>query len=153
MTDVRQTPSAKMPPLGVFLASADMAQNAALRLVFEQQQGVRIVGCAVNTQGVLDAIQESGADFLLLDWELPVQSALLPLNGEGPPELAVPELVARLRKGARALRIVVLTIKPEIEPAAIDAGANVVMAKTGPPERMLAILRAQIKNNRAELYS
>lgn len=141
-------PAAKMQPLGVFLASANKAEDAALRLVFEQQQGVRIAGNAIDTHGVLDHIVDSGADFLLLDWELPVQSAHSPLRNESAPELAAPDLIATLRTGEGSLHIVVLTLKPEIEPVALRAGADAVVIKTGPPERMLAALIAQIDLSR-----
>jgi len=138
-------PAAKMCPLGVFLASADLAQNSALCLVFEQQQGVRIVGGAKDTHDALHGVLDSGADFLLLDWELPVRSELSTRNGEGTPELAVPDLITRLRSSGEHLHIVVLTLKPEFELVAMRAGADAVMVKTSAPERMLAALITQIR--------
>lgn len=137
---------AKLRPLGVFLASANKAEYAALSLVFEQQQGVRIVGGAMDTHGVREHVLDSGADILLLDWELPVQSELSPRNGKSAPELAVPDLISVLHSSEGRLHIIVLTLKPKIEPAALAAGADAVVAKTGPPEKMLAALIDEISN-------
>ena len=138
----------KMQPLGVFLASANKAQYEALSLVFEQQQGVRIVGGAIDTHGVIENILDCQADILLLDWELPVQSELFPGNGKSAPELAVPDLITTLRSVEGGLHIIVLTLKPELEPEALAAGADAVVAKTGSPEKMLASLIDEISSQR-----
>lgn len=136
----------KMRPLGVFVATANKAENAALRLVFEQQDGVSVVGDAKNTHDVLEKIGDSGADLLLLDWELPGQSEIINNGSKNPPELAVPDLIASLRLEMDRLHIVALSIEPDNEQVALAAGADVFVCKAGPPEKMLADLIIQTGN-------
>ncbi len=136
----------KMRPLGVFVATADKAEYAALRLVFEQQDGVSVVGAAKNTHDVLEKIGDSGADLLLLDWELPGQSEITPNGSKKSSGLAVPDLIASLRLEMDCLHVVALSIEPETEQVALAAGADVFVCKAGPPEKMLANLIIQTGN-------
>lgn len=141
-----------MRPLGVFLASADKAELAALRLLFKQLEDVCVVGAANDTHGVLSLILNSGADFLLLDWELPIQSDLSSQNGEGEPELAVPDLIAILNLAIENLHTIVLSIDLQIETVALAAGADDFVCKSSPPERMLAALVREIRNQQMNLF-
>jgi len=130
--------------LGVLLATADKAQNEALRLVIEQQEDVYVVGEAFDTHGVRALVLQYRADLLLLDWELPVRSELSP-NGDGSGlELAVHDLIRLLRTSVEDLRIIVLTLRHSVESVAFSAGADAVVHKTDSPEKMLSALLMQI---------
>lgn len=131
--------------LGVLLASADVAQQEALRLVIEQQEDVYVVGEANNTHDVWALALGNGADLLLLDWELPVRSELSTNGDESETELAVRDLITLLHSNMGDLRIIVLTLRPEIESLAISAGADAVMRKTDSPEKMLSALVKQMR--------
>ena len=128
------------------MASADKAQKAALRLVIEQQSGLYVVGTAKNTHSVTDQVLDNGADLLLLDCELPVRNERPPYGKNSSTELAVRDLINHLRSTLGELRIIILTLKSNIETEALAAGANAVVRKTDPPERILAELVRHIRS-------
>jgi DNA-binding NarL/FixJ family response regulator len=112
----------------VLLADDQAKVRSALRLLLDHQPGVQILGEAVDTTGLLDWVKATCPDLVLLDWELPglPATALLPL----------------LQYRCRALRLIVLSSRPEVRQAALDAGADAFVSKGEPPERLLAAIEA-----------
>jgi DNA-binding NarL/FixJ family response regulator len=65
--------------------------------------------------------------------------------------LAVPDLIATLRSEMGHIHIIVLTLDPDMEAAALAVGADIVVCKTGPPQKMLAALITAISAQQVEL--
>ncbi len=131
---------AKLQPLGVYLASADLAEITALRLLCGQQEALRVVGAAVDVRGVLANILDSQVDLLLLDWELP-HCLDEPIST---PVQTTAQLIPYLRSRIRNLTIIVLTLEPRYELAALEAGADRIISKGDPSEKLLSILQQTI---------
>ena len=85
-----------------------------------------MTGIAVETKGLVDQIAASEPDVLLLDWQLP-----------GIPRK---ELVADIRALELPLKIVVLSVQPEEEGAAMAAGADAFVSKADSPDQLMAVL-------------
>ena len=112
----------------VLLADDQSRVRSALRLVLEQQQGVSILGEAVDATSLLDWVKAACPDLVLLDWELP--------------GLETDSLLSALRARCPHLKVVALSGRPEARQAALDAGADAFVSKGDPPEWLLRTLRA-----------
>jgi len=55
----------------VFLADDQAKVCSALRLLLEQELGLRVVGEATEAKDLLAQVQRTQPDLVLLDWELP----------------------------------------------------------------------------------
>ena len=112
----------------ILLADDEAKVRSALRLLLLHQSDVDILGEAVDTTGLLDWVKAAPPDLVLLDWELPGLPGvdLLPLLQDYCPEL----------------RVVVLSSRPEVRQAALEAGADAFASKGDPPERLLAVVNA-----------
>ena len=126
----------------VFLANAEAEVRAALRLVFSQERDVCVAGEAQGTHGLLERIQAARPDLVFLDWELP-----------GPP---VADLIPALRAAPGGASgqpgVIVLSLRPEAEAAALNAGADVFFSKADPPERLLEALRTLVEGCRTRVF-
>lgn len=115
----------------VFLADAEPDVRSALYTLLMQQPGVDVVGEADRAHGLLDRIGAANPDLVLLDWDLPgepVTDLLLSLSTvvNSPPS-----------SGNARLKVIALCVRPEVEQAALAAGADAFISKTDPPERLL----------------
>jgi DNA-binding NarL/FixJ family response regulator len=111
----------------VLLADDQAKVRSALRLLLEQQPDIEVLGEAVDATGLLDWLNMTRPDLVLLDWELPdLTSEVLPV----------------LRQSRPSLRVIALSGRPEACQAALDAGVNAFVSKTDPPERLLAAMHA-----------
>jgi DNA-binding NarL/FixJ family response regulator len=99
----------------------------ALRLLLAQQQGMQVVGEAVDGEALLAQVGSVAADLALVDWELP-----------GLAEVGGP---AALRTACPILRIVVLSSRPGVRQAVMANGVDAFVSKGDPPERLLAVIR------------
>jgi DNA-binding NarL/FixJ family response regulator len=118
----------------VILADSHAKVRLALRLLLEQQPDVEILGEAADTTGLLDWVRAMCPDLVLLDWELPglAADALLPLL-----ECLCP-----------TLRMIALSVRPDLRQAALDAGADAFVCKCDPPDRLLmAMDEIDVKSN------
>jgi DNA-binding NarL/FixJ family response regulator len=118
----------------VILADDQAKVRSALRLLLEHQSDVEILGEAVDTTGLLDRVRVVRPDLILLDWELPGLPAttLLPL----------------LHDHCPGLRVIALSVRPELRQAALDAGSDAFVCKGDPPERLLmAMDEMDLKSN------
>jgi DNA-binding NarL/FixJ family response regulator len=107
----------------VVLADAQAKVRSALRLLLEQEPGVEVLGEAVDATGLLERVKASCPDLVLLDWDLP-----------GSPATA---LMTVLHSLCPRLQVIVLSGRPEVRQAALDAGADAFTSKGDPPERLL----------------
>jgi DNA-binding NarL/FixJ family response regulator len=113
-------------PMRVFLADSAPEVRSALHLVLSQEPDVTIVGEASEADSLPDHIHDARPDLVLLDWELP----------GGP----VSPLLPTLRGSNGRPNVIVLSVRPDTEKAALTAGADAFVSKTDPPERLLAAM-------------
>jgi DNA-binding NarL/FixJ family response regulator len=113
----------------IFIADDQADVRSALRLLIEQEPGMRLIGEADNAVGLIKGICESNANIALVDWELPG----LTLFADG---------FSAVVKAHRAdVKIVALSGLPGSKKAALAAGADLFISKGDAPEILLAALR------------
>lgn len=126
----------KSNPRRILLADDDPKVCSALRLILEEEPDLRVV-CEVNDERGLFAYLQamngatSSADLpelLLIDWELP---------GLNPAE----QLPA-LRAACPDLKLIALSVRMEVQQAAMLAGVDAYISKSDPPDRVMAALRS-----------
>jgi DNA-binding NarL/FixJ family response regulator len=110
----------------LFIADEDKQLRVALQILLHQEPGVQVIGVATQAKGLLAQVKACEPDLLLLDWNLP--------------GIAVSELIADLRKLELPPKIVILAVRPEVENAAMAAGADAFVSKNGSPQELLACL-------------
>jgi DNA-binding NarL/FixJ family response regulator len=110
----------------VLLADDRAKVRSALRLLLEHQPKVEILGEAVDSTGLLDWLKAACPEVVLLDWELP-----------GLPATA---LLTALHSRCPKLQVIVLSGRPEVRQAALDAGADAFASKGDPPEQLLTAI-------------
>ena len=115
----------------VLIADDQPQVRSALRLLLNQEQGVRVVGEAGDAEQALELAAVWRPDLVLLDWELPGQGTL---SAPDSPECLLPAL----RTCCPRAKVVALSGRPEARQAALAAGADAFVSKGDPPERLLA---------------
>ncbi len=111
----------------VLLADDRAEVRSALRLLLEQEAGFLVIGEAAHGACLLEVVQATRPELLLLDWELP-----------GPP---INELIRLLRVHAPTLSIVALSGHADARGAALATGAVAFISKGEPAAPLLAYLR------------
>ncbi len=76
----------------ILLADDQTRVRFALRVLLERQPGLAVVGEATNSRDLLDQINATRPDTVLLDWELP---GLAPVQGAGPRSLIAAQSLSR----------------------------------------------------------
>jgi DNA-binding NarL/FixJ family response regulator len=122
----------------VLVADDQATVRSALRWLLKEQPGFHVVGEVIKGEKLLDQAAAVQPDLVLLDWELcGLSPALNRAAGQGR---------RRLLDSLHALKsrpkVIVLSSRPEMHQAALDAGADAFVSKGDPPARLLAILRA-----------
>ena len=110
----------------VLLADDQPRVRFALCVLLEQQPGLKVVGEASDARDLLVQAQATRPDLVLIAWELPGLAA-------------VGSLIA-LREVCPHVFVIALSGRPEARQLALDAGADVFVSKTDPPERLLAAI-------------
>ena len=98
----------------------------ALRALLEQQPEFDVVGEAANAEELLIQTEATCPDLVLLDWGLRGQNMVM--------------LLRALRRLCASATVIVLSGRPELRKAALDAGADAFVSKVDPPERLLAAI-------------
>ncbi len=125
----------------VLLADDQPKVRFALRVLLKRQPGLKVTGEAFDADSLLNQIKAKSCDVLLLGWELPGLTDVGSLPA--------------LRQIRPELFIIALSGRPEAQREALDAGANIFVSKTDPPERLLAALersRARYRYEPATAY-
>ena len=112
----------------IYVADVNKDVRLGLQMLLHQEAGVQVVGTAAQASGLLVQVEASQADVLLLDWQLPGAS--------------MTELISDLRALKPPPKIVILSVKPEIEAPALSAGADAFVSKSAPPEELLEVVRS-----------
>ena len=110
----------------VLLADNRAKVRSALQLLLEQEPGVDVVGEATSSGALLMLAAEQNPDLVLLDWDLPGSPAAL--------------LVPGLRHMVPAVKIIVLSGRPEARLAAQEMGVEAFVSKNAPSEELLAAM-------------
>ncbi len=111
----------------IFIAETDQELRLALQMLLIQEADMRVIGIADQGEGLVNQVAVADPDLLLLDWNLPCMS--------------MRDLLADLQALERQPKIVVLSVRPEEESAAMDAGADAYATKDAPPNRLIQLLQ------------
>ena len=111
----------------LFIADSDKELRVGLQILLHQEAGMRVIGVADKAEGLLAQVEASQPSVLILDWHLP--------------SMPSPDLIADLQALDMSLKVVVLSVRPEDKNAAVAAGVDAFMGKTGPPDELLVFLR------------
>lgn len=110
----------------IVLADDQARVRSALRLLIDQENGFLVVGEAEDASSMLACAGRLHPDLVLMDWELPgLDDAhkLSPLQGAAP-----------------GVKVIALSGQPDQRAAALKDGATAFVAKTDPPDVLLAAL-------------
>jgi CheY-like chemotaxis protein len=110
----------------ILIADDRRSVRSSLRLLMEQRTSAVVVGEAADAPGLLSLLEDSRADILLLDWELP--------------GLPVRYLVQVLRSEWPLLHIVAMSSRPEARELAELAGVFAFLSKGALAEDALAAI-------------
>ncbi len=111
----------------IFIAEADQELRLALQMLLIQEADLHVIGIADQAEGLVNQVAAVAPELILLDWSLPGRS--------------IRDLLVDLRALERRPKIVVFSVRPEEESAAMDAGADAFATKDVPPNKLLALLR------------
>jgi DNA-binding NarL/FixJ family response regulator len=114
--------------LHILIANHRALVRSALRTFLWAQPGLDVVGEASDSQELLSQLESTRPNLLILDWELPGQSAA--------------DLLAALSTRDGRFQIIVLGNSRELQPDVLAAGADCYVSKNEPPRRLLAAIRA-----------
>ena len=110
----------------ILLADHESNVRYGLRVLLEERPEFEVVGEATDAADLLIQVEAACPDLVLLSWGLP--------------GLARADLLPALRSVCDDLYVIVLSGRPEARQAVLDAGANALVSKAGPPERLLAAI-------------
>ena len=110
--------------------------RSALRLLLEQEQGMKVVGEVASSEDLLAQVEATTPNVALLDWEL------RGLQESRPPTGPASGILSELRERYPNLRLIALSGRPEARQAALTAGADAFVSKGDPAESLLRTLRA-----------
>ncbi len=111
----------------IFIAETDQELRLALQMLLIQEADMRVIGIADQGEGLVNQVAVADPDLLLLDWNLPCMS--------------MRDLLADLQALERQPKIVVLSMRPEDESAAMAAGADAYTSKDASPNRLIQLLQ------------
>ena len=110
----------------IVLADGRSKVRYALRVLLEGQQGLDVVAEALDVEDLVNKVNESSPDVLLIDWDLPG------LNRS--------KTLQTLRDDFPELCVIVMSGRPEASREAMDVGIEHFVHKTSPPELLLAVI-------------
>lgn len=117
------------PAMRILLAEDQPKVRYALRVLLERQPGLAIVGEATDRNDLLNRVEVTLPDVVLLGWELPGLTAM--------------DSLSPLRRIRPNLLVIALSGRSEAKLAALSAGADAFVSKGDPPESLLAAIRTQ----------
>jgi DNA-binding NarL/FixJ family response regulator len=113
-----------LEPTRILIADDQADVRAALRLLFEQEADLRVVGELSSAEASVAQIAALRPDVVLLDWEL--ADAL--------------RLMITIREACPGAQIIALSSLPESEADALDSGVDGFSSKGDPAERLLDVI-------------
>lgn len=110
----------------------------ALHTLLERYPEYVIVGEASNADELILKIPETNPDLVILDWQLPGMKQIGSLSA--------------VRECRPNLIVIVLSGRPELSQAALDAGADAFVSKIDPPERLIGTI-ARFQETTSNIHS
>ena len=111
----------------ILVADCQSRVRFALRTLLERRNGLEVVGEAATARELLEQVERTQPDLVLLHWRL---------------QETTPGLVRTLQSLCSGLRVIVLSARSESRDEALKAGAEAFIWKTEQPEKLLAALAA-----------
>jgi CheY-like chemotaxis protein len=111
----------------IILADDQAKVRSALRFLLEQVSDWQVIAEVETADALLSQTEKTRPDVILLDWELPG------IHGQ--------ESISRLKACCGHVRIIALSSQLDARKDALEAGADVFVSKSDPPERILNELR------------
>ncbi len=110
----------------IFVACGDERLRLALVLLLDHQPGMVVVGMADRLAGLINQIEGSQPDVLLIDEDLF--------------SVPIPELLSELHKLEIEPNTIVLSTNLQHQAGLLEAGVDVIIAKDTPPDALLVAL-------------
>jgi len=107
----------------VVLALKDTDLRLSIELLLSEQPGIRILGSAIDTQGMLALVESSNPDLLLMESDLP---------GE-----AIVDVLSEMKSHKACPKIILLGKPGDRERHFLDSGADVYLLKGERPEKLV----------------
>ena len=117
-----------MKLMKIVLADPQTKILSALKLLLEQESGICVVGEAMEPWSLVTLLKETEPDVILLDWDL----------GDG----SSPGLLSLLRERYPRIWVVAISVRPEVQKTALEAGADAFFSKGDNPRKLLAVLHS-----------
>jgi DNA-binding NarL/FixJ family response regulator len=112
----------------VLIADDQADVRYALRILLENEGGSFVFSEAGELKSLFEESENVKPDLILLDWELSGQT--------------MDDAIPVLRRIAPGARIIALSVYPEAEKAAINAGADAFISKGENSDRLLDVIRS-----------
>lgn len=109
----------------VLVADSQSRVRFALRTLLKRQDGMEVVGEAGTAAELLEQVELTQPDLVLLHWRL---------------HETTPDLMRRLQSLCPGLRVIALSARCETRYEALKAGAEAFIWKTEQPEKLLAAI-------------
>ena len=124
-----------MKQLRIFIADPDRDTRLGLQMLLEHEPGMRVVGIAVRSEGLVGQVGAAQPDVMLLDWQLVAS--------------APSEYIKHMRSIESHPHILVCHIRSETRSEAEAAGADYFFSKDVPPDQLLMMLH-QLRRKRIQ---
>jgi len=111
----------------ILLAEHHSQVLKALQTLLKEKTAYILVGEAIDADSLLDQVEKTKPDLVLLAWDLP-----------GRPSA---EIIAALNALDPRPKVVVISSKLDVDEAALNAGADAFVRKVDPPKNLLIALR------------
>ena len=128
-----------MDQMKILLIVDHVLLGSALRLWLEEKLFIQVVGEVTELGALLATVEVTLPDILLLDWEI----SRAKLKG------SIHQLLQTLRIRFPQLRVIALSLHPELKKVALEAGVDAFVTKIDLPDYLLDALRRFIKESQA----
>jgi DNA-binding NarL/FixJ family response regulator len=127
--------------LRILVADDQWEVCSALQLLLSHETGMLIVGQAKSASELLDALEQTSPDLVLLDWELP--GLLTPgARAQSKQNQAPVMAIADLQEKFPRVRLVALSCRPEARAEALAGKTDAFISKVDPPEVVINTLNS-----------
>lgn len=118
--------------MNILIADRQAKVRFALSILLQEQPGWTVSGVVNNKQDLFTKVTILKPDVLLLDWSL---------LGEGHAEI-----INSIRHQIPDLRIIVMSVDPEVKEHAMSLGVMYFVSKVDSPKRLVATIQACEQN-------
>jgi DNA-binding NarL/FixJ family response regulator len=125
--------------LRILVADDQREVCSALQLLLSQETGMLILGQVRDAQELLDSLERTSPDLVLLDWELPglETPGAQPLSKR---DKTLRLTIADLKQKFPGVKLVALSCRPEARAEALAGKTDAFVSKVDPPEVLIKTL-------------